>query len=150
MLDGESVALTGRWRYRRGGWRFGIDLPLVYQSGGVLDGPIDAYHDLFGFPEGSRPQLPKDELRYLYEREGERLLDVRGHGSGLGEVTVQAGRVVASSARTRLAWRAHLKVPTGDTGRLLGSGTAGLGASLHAETARSWRGRALHWVGGSR
>lgn len=148
VLDGETVALTGRWRYVQNGWRVGLDVPLTYQSGGVLDSLIDEYHQLFGFPEGSRPQLGQDELLYVYRRNGERLLDVRGHSAGIGEVTLHVARQWWQTSATDVSWRLHLKLPTGDTDRLLGSGTLGAGASLHGENARAWRERPLHWFGG--
>ena len=148
VLDGESVALTGRWRYVRNGWRFGLDMPLIYQSGGVLDGLIDGYHDLFGFPEGSRPSLGKDQLIYAYERDGVRLLDVRGHSAGIGEASVHLARQWRQTHTTDLSWRVHIKLPTGDSDRLLGSGTPGAGASVHAQTTRTWREREWRWFGG--
>ena len=55
LVDGESTALdltyenaiSPRWRYR-------FTVPIIHDSGGVLDSVIDAWHELFGFSRGAR------------------------------------------------------------------------------------------------
>ena len=40
----------------------GGDLRAIYLSGGVLDGLIDFYHGLFGFPDMGRPSFPRNDV----------------------------------------------------------------------------------------
>lgn len=148
-FDGEFVTATGRWQWLRGGWRFGIDVPAVYQSGGTLDRLIDDFHQLFGLPEGDRPVQPIDELQISYADEQGTRFDVRGDDWGLGETHLHVGRALRQSPTTFSAWRAHLKLPTGSTRRILGSGTVGAGVEWHALKRTQWRGRGLTWFGGA-
>ncbi|MFK8014498.1 MAG: DUF3187 family protein [Gammaproteobacteria bacterium] len=148
VLDGETVGVTGRWAWHTGGWRIGVDVPLLYQSGGVLDGFIDGFHELFNFPEGDRPDLAQDALVYAYRRNDGSALDVRGTSKGLGDVSLHAGRALVQGDGRQLAWRVHLKLPTGRSERLHGSGTVGVGGSVHGALNRVWWGGAGQWFGG--
>ncbi|MEO1573563.1 MAG: DUF3187 family protein [Pseudomonadota bacterium] len=149
IYDGEFVTTTGRWQWQRGAWRFGLDVPAVYQSGGMLDRLIDEFHQLFGLPEGDRPVQPIDALQLFYTDEQGTRFDVRGDDWGLGETHLHVGRSLRQTPKTVSAWRAHLKLPTGSTRRLLGSGTVGAGVEWHAMTRSEWRGRGLTWFGGA-
>lgn len=148
VFDGESITLTGRWQWQRRGWRLGIDLPVTYQSGGTLDSFIDGFHDLFGFPEGDRPQLPTDALRYTVELDGERRVDVRGNSTGIGETLIHVGRALRQTESSGSAWRAHLKLPTGAADRLLGNGSVGVGAQWHGFQDGIWRDHGWRLYGG--
>ena len=139
IFDGESVTLTGRWQWQHRGWRLGIDVPMTYQSGGALDSFIDGFHELFGFPEGDRPQLPIDALRYTISQSGEPRVDVRGNSKGLGETLVHVGRALRQTESGGSAFRAHLKLPTGASDRLLGNGSVGVGAQWHGFRDGAWR-----------
>lgn len=145
VLDGESVALTLRWRRAAGSWRLGVDVPFMHQSGGVLDGVIDTYHDLFGFPDGDRPRLPDDALLYRYVRDGETLVNVDAAGAGVGDVTVHAARSLREAPGHAFALRLHVKLPTGDSDRLFGSGAAAFGAQIDALRSVTWRDRDVDW-----
>ena len=148
VFDGEFVTLTGRWLWQRNGWRLGLDVPVSYQSGGTLDGLIDDFHQLLNLPEGDRPQLAQDEFLVRYTDSRGTRFDVRGDDWGFGETTLHVGRALGQSNGRYSAWRAHLKLPTGSTRRLLGSGTVGLGVEWHGLARSEWRGRALTWFGG--
>ncbi|MFK7889120.1 MAG: DUF3187 family protein [Gammaproteobacteria bacterium] len=149
ILDGESVTLTGRWQWQRDGWRFGVDVPLTYQSGGTLDRFIDGFHNVFGFPEGDRPELPIDALRYRVAIDGQSRFDVRGNSSGFGDVLLHVGGALRQRSERGSAWRAHLKLPTGATDRLLGSGSAALGVQWQGFRNGRWRQRRVGLYGGA-
>lgn len=149
VFDGETVTLTGRWQWQRGDWRLGVDVPAVYQSGGMLDRVIDEFHQLFGLPEGDRPVLPIDAVQILYEDQRGTRFDVRGDDWGLGETHLHVGRSLRQSDHRFSAVRAHVKLPTGSTRRLLGSGTLGAGVEWHTLARTTWRGRGLTWFGGA-
>ncbi|HEY8554686.1 MAG TPA: DUF3187 family protein, partial [Burkholderiales bacterium] len=79
----------------------------------------------FGLPEGNRPEHPTDRLRYLYERDGNRLLDLADSAGGIGDVRLH-GAWPLSAGGYAAALRASFKLPTGDPDRLHGSGAADL------------------------
>ncbi|MEM6640878.1 MAG: DUF3187 family protein [Pseudomonadota bacterium] len=148
-FDGEFVALTGRWLWQADGWRLGLDIPLVYQSGGLLDRLIDDFHQVFDLPEGDRPALPLDALRIRYEDANGVRFDMQNTGWALGEAHVHIGRSLTASSTRATAWRAHFKLPTGNVNRLLGSGTFGAGLEWNGLARSSLWGRAVTWFAGA-
>ena len=129
LLDGESVrtALDARYGISRD-FEVGVVVPFIYDSGGILDGFIDWFHDTFGFSGGGRDQAPKNRLLYQYEKNGVVLLHMNDSGSGLGDLRLNAGWQVygGSNEPSAIALRASLKLPTGDSNRLKGSGSTDL------------------------
>jgi len=104
-----------------------VHVPYREYSGGHLDSAVEAWHTAFGFPEGDRAGQPRNRFLIEYERSGTDLQMIEA-GSGLGDIAIDLGlRVFAGeSANTAVWWR--LKLPTGDSYELLGSGS--LGASV--------------------
>ncbi len=130
ILDGESTrfALTGRYGLGRG-FEVGLEIPYVIQSGGFLDSFIENYHSTFGFPNGGREQAPRNRLLYQYQRQGRVLLNVDQSDNGPGDVKILGGYQVYQDEQKpsrALAVRASLKLPSGDSGHLLGSGSTDL------------------------
>lgn len=140
-LDGETyrLALAGRYGIRNG-LELGFEIPYVFQSGGSLDGFIENYHGTFGFPQGGRDQAPKGRFLLNYQRNGANLLQIDQSHSGIGDLLLTAGfqlyRDDTESPRA-LALRASLKVPTGDSNELHGSGSTDLALWLTA--SQDWK-----------
>lgn len=122
--DSETWRLAYLWRKgdRTGEWI--VEVPLLGRSGGVLDSLIASWETgVMGYRNPSRLDFPKFQ--------SEVTLGGRKFGSavGLGDVTV--GRGVSVGGFDARAW---LKLPTGNSARLLGSG--GPDAALSVE--RCW------------
>lgn len=130
VIDGETHRLELDLRHAPGdGWEIGLTLPLLRHGGGFLDRPIEEWHDLFRLPNGNRDRLPSDRLLFsqrVSEGSGFRLDNA---GGGFGDLQLAASRRLGES----LALRGVLKLPTGDSERLTGSGAAALAASLHTD-----------------
>ncbi len=135
VIDGETAALTvGLLRGLKSGWAVGIEVPVVRQSGGFLDGVIDYWHDTFGLDAFSRSR-PEDELLYRYTRGGATLFSFSDEGASLGDVTLLLGVPLgASETGAATAWF-ELKLPTGDAARFSGSGAADIAARLQGHRA---------------
>lgn len=127
VLDGETTRLTLGGRYGlTQSLEVGIEIPYVYHGGGFLDGFIVNYHDLFGFPQGGRDQAPRNRLLYQYRRHGVDKLRIDTSGGGLGDIALTAGLQLYNDAAPyprAVALRAGIKLPTGDSGLLRGSGS---------------------------
>lgn len=123
-LDGETHRATLVYRQGLGrGYEWSMELPVVSQTGGFMDGLIINWHDFFGLPQGGREQTARDQLLYRYRRQGLDWLNVSTPASGIGDVRLAGG--YAPARRTHevsMAWRAQLKLPSGDSAGLLGSG----------------------------
>lgn len=126
VLDGETYRTS--LRYRRGmggGWEIGIDVPHVSHDGGFLDDFIIDWHDTFGFSQGGRDNAPTDRLAYIYVRDGATLVNIDKDHSGVGDVRFIASyqwRGVGERQDSPIALHASLKLPTGESDDLLGSG----------------------------
>ena len=141
LLDGETHRITLLLRYGLpGDLELGLDIPYVRHSGGIFDGLIDTWHETFGLAEGIRNSVERDQLRYRYGRDGriELLLDdaVSGLGDEVVSFAVPVYRQPPAAARM-LTIRTNLKLPTGDSDDLLGSGSTDLAVQLVGSDAAS-------------
>lgn len=138
VLDGETARL--RLVHRRGlgrGWDLRVDVPLLDEGGGFLDGWIQDWHRWFGLPNGGREQVADDQYRYEYQRAGVTELLHAEPGSGLGDVTLALGRQLGSAG----ALRAALKLPASESSLLGGGNTGGaLWLDLALPVPRGWEG----------
>jgi hypothetical protein len=130
LLDGESSRFTLHGRY--GVWsrlEVGVEVPYVIIGGGFLDSFIEGYHHTFGFPNGGRDQAPQNRLVYRYEKDGQMRLNMVQSGAGLGDVRLTGGwQFFKGEAEMpgEITLRASLKLPTGDSDTLRGSGSTDL------------------------
>jgi hypothetical protein len=126
-LDGETYRFVLAARYGVAkGFECGIDIPYVVHSGGFLDGFIESFHHFFGFPNGGRESAPRDRLLYRYTTDYADKVDLSDSTSGLGDIRLSGAMQLYredSEAPFAAALRASLKLPTGDSNRLLGSGS---------------------------
>jgi hypothetical protein len=127
LLDGESYRTTLTLRYGVApGLEAGLDLPLVGYSGGILDGLIEGWHNFFHLPQGGRPDAPRDRLLFSYQKDNQELLHRDSDSYGLGDLRLSGAWQLYRGGNTHqraLALRASLKLPTGSSSRLHGSGS---------------------------
>lgn len=122
VLDGETsrLRLLHRWGLR-GGWDLRVEIPLLDEGGGFLDGWIQDWHRWFGLPNGGREQVADDQYLYRYQRTALTEFERTAPGSGLGDVTVGFGRALGRDS----ALRGAVKLPTSDESLVGGHNTGG-------------------------
>lgn len=127
-FDGETCRLAFAARYgiaRR--VEVGVEIPYIIQGGGFLDGFIVDWHTTFGLPQGGRNTSPKDRLLYRYSKDGTQKLQMDRSGSGVGDITLTGGLRLYEERNTglhdSLALKGAVKLPTGDSSYLFGSGS---------------------------
>lgn len=135
LLDGESYRWTLATRYGlTDRLEVGIEIPWIVSSGGFLDSFIIDWHDMFGLPQGGRDTAPKNQLHYNYAQSGEQKLRLDSSSSGLGDIVLTGAmklyEVKTAALHDALALRATVKLPTGDSDKLHGSGALGGTVSL--------------------
>jgi hypothetical protein len=134
VVDAEMLEL--RLRYERAlGPRLALyaELPWRRTWEGVLDGFIDEFHDLTGLPGEARDQSPQDRLLIASLSGGETVYLFDQPGSGIGDIPLGLGyQLIAADAGALAAWLT-VKAPTGDAGKLTGSGAADVALSLAGE-----------------
>lgn len=155
-LDGETHRTT--LRIFRGVGRsaeIGIDLPHVSHSGGFLDAFIEDWHDAFGLPQNGRDVMAHNQLAFRYTRDGTDRVRITRATAGLGDARIGAALQLARAADgdNDLAVRMSLKLATGDSASLHGSGAADLAVWLSTACGQcdgrfSWYGGGgLLWLG---
>ncbi len=134
ILDGETMRVA--LRLRRGvapRFELGLEVPLLFHSGGFLDSTIDSYHARFDQPDGGRSAFAQDLFQVGYVGDGEVVFyDRAPNGPGLGDIVVSGRTMLVRGARSRpwVGSSVSLKVPTGSATRLRGSGGWDCGISL--------------------
>jgi hypothetical protein len=129
-LDGETHRLTLSWRQGlANGTEWGFELPYISHNGGFLDRPIETFHNTFNLPQGGRTAVARNQINYRYIRDGVDLINVTHSVNGTGDLRLNAAKQIEdheSSDGDVTALRMSLKLPTGDTSELLGSGSTDL------------------------
>ncbi|GFO64035.1 DUF3187 family protein [Geomonas paludis] len=148
LVDGEGERITLALRYGVGqGGEVGMDLPLVAYNGGIFDGFIEDWHEFFGLPQGQRPDAPKGQLRFAYARDGQQRLEMDRDGLGIGDVRFNGAWQLYRDGGVNpvaVALRGSLKLPTGSSSRLTGSGSTDLALWLTGSSDYALPGRWGH------
>ncbi len=127
-LDGETWRTTFAARYGIAPrWEVGVEIPYVWQGGGFLDNFIIDWHKAFSLPQGGRDTAPRNRLLYSYRKDGTDRLLMNRAGSGIGDISLTGGFSLyderGEEDHDRLALKAAVKLPVGDSSLLLGSGS---------------------------
>lgn len=139
LFDGEINRTT--FAYSRGlghRWEWGVQIPYVAHDPGVLDDFIVDWHDAFGLPQGGRDSASNNQLTYRYQRNGVTDLLMTNRSSGIGDIRFTVGQQWKADNNSRLALRAALSLPTGDSDKLLGSGGTEIALWATADQNRLW------------
>jgi len=141
-LDGETQDFRLRWEQALGP-RFAVlgELPWRRLSGGSLDHVIEQWHGIFGLGNGSRKNLPRNDLLIEYRQYDAILLKVDHDGSGIADIPLAVGYQIAASDQHALAAWLTVKAPVGDAQSLTGSGATDVALSLSGQTqcAERWQ-----------
>jgi len=129
----------------------GLGVPFVAHSGGFLDSFVRGWHDLFGLTNSRREEFEDDVLEYSY-RDGATLFHMSERSKGIGDVRLTLDRRLGEpEAPRRMSLRAGLKLPTGSSGELHGSGSTDASLQLLAEdeaTLSAWNTTLAWMIGG--
>ncbi len=136
LLDGESYRFSLALRYgisdRIEG---GIDIPYVGQGGGFLDSFIIGWHNFFGLPQGGRTEAPRNRILYRYAKDGQNRLLINDSDFDIGDIRLSGGMQIYNDGQKNprnVALRASLKLPTGASRELHGSGSTDFALWLSA------------------
>lgn len=127
----------------------GIDVPYVKHSTGVLDDMIAGWHDIFGMSNSKRDGVD-NELNYFYSNNGSVEQQLLASTSGIGDVQLSAAVpfVEGGAGGSRfVTMRFGVKLPTGDSGDLQGSGATDASLGLYVQDSGRLFGRDLGYLG---
>lgn len=134
-LDGESVRIAARVKYGiTDSLEGSLSIPLVIYGGGFTDQFIISWHNAFGMPQNGRDINPKFRTGYNYSKDNKKKLVMDNSGVFLGDIAFGLAYSLydkfSETGSSKLAVRGDLKLPTGDSSRLAGSGSVDTALSL--------------------
>ena len=133
VIDGETERFEVDVRRGIGErWEAAVAVPLVRHSSGYLDGVIIDWHDWFGMPQNGRDIAPRDRLAFVYRGQGGPV-DLVDDASGPGDLRLSLGRSVDLGDGSATMVRLQVKLPTGESDELLGSGGTDLALAIDHE-----------------
>lgn len=134
LFDGETtrISLATEWRVAER-ISIGVEVPYFTHSRGALDGVVEQWHDWFGFPNNLRDLVPRDQIDFRYSDNGVLLLDNQRSQRGVGDIRLTGSWIWQDTATSTKALRVALKLPTGDSDQLTGSGAADIALGLVAD-----------------
>ncbi len=99
------------------------EIPALAFNGGQMDGAIQDYHDLFGFPNGERDNVQDGQFGYSFSQGGQTIFDFSSTGLNLSDINIDLKWKVWDDheGRPAAALRAGVKLPTGNYGKGTGS-----------------------------
>jgi len=125
-IDGETSRFTTLLRYGLfENLEVGIDIPLIHHGGGFSDKLISNFHNLLNFSPLGRDLAAPNQLNYLYTAGGTNRVNINQSSSGLGDILLSGAYQLWRDPDSRsMALRAGVKLPTGSSSKLHGSGGA--------------------------
>ncbi len=155
LLDGELYrwSLVGRYGLTEN-MELGLEIPFVLQGGGFLDGFIIDWHRWWGLPQGGRDTAPKNRLCYNYTKDGIQRLYMRRSSGGIGDISLLAAYSLYTNHddndQDSIAIRGQLKLPSGDSSYMLGSGGTDISMFLTGSMQRmtEWGNLGVYASGG--
>lgn len=122
FFDGESLITSLRIRSGFADrFEWGAELPYVAHTGGVFDGVVDEFHELFGLPDGERSLAPRGRLDYLIRSDGVIYADFTDSAQSYGDLRGFVGMQVLDKPGHSFSVRSQIKFPTGRVEDLSGS-----------------------------
>lgn len=140
LVDGEVARVS--WAFTYGvskSLEVRLEVPFTLRTGGLLDKPIEGFHDTFGYVQAGRDSFPRNRFRVVfYPPDGSDVrLDESDTGLDPGDLTLAARWAVfkGSPWLPAVGLSQTLKIPTGQNE---GGGVDGaIGVSL---SKRIWKG----------
>jgi hypothetical protein len=132
-LDLEMTELRMKYRKEVGAiGEVSVEVPVMSFDSGFMDGPLESYHNAFGFSDYGRSTRPKNEFLYEVKRNGS-IVARAGDGSvGLGDIRLSIKKEILKGDPV-LSLKADLELPTGSASKGFGSGSIDGGVGLLAE-----------------
>lgn len=149
VLDAERTELVFSHSFQLGSCYYStVKLPFVAYGGGVLDGFIENWHEVFSLPDGDRDESPRYQVNIAYNDPEGNSFKLEKSEYGIGDINLELVRPLRCQ-RSRLehllpAVRLGLKLPTGDDEKLMGSGATDLYLDIRSSLLmlNSWAFRA--------
>ncbi|VAW50250.1 hypothetical protein MNBD_GAMMA06-1461 [hydrothermal vent metagenome] len=121
-------------------WNLKIDVPVIYQSGGVFDSSIDNWHKLWGLPKGLRPHVENNQYEAQYTYQSQTLVNLNEASSTVGDIQLAVARSLIENKHTTMSLWTSLKLPTGSEDKLTSNGATDFSTwlALNQQLSDNW------------
>lgn len=127
FIDGETQQLNLTYQYGiNAHWATRLRLSLIGHSSGELDDFIDSYHQVFGFPEGQRPNYANNNLLFQYQLNSSDQIYYNQAHQSVGDFSAELSYQLEKSIHSASSLWFGIKLPTGDSSTLSSSGATDL------------------------
>jgi len=125
-------------------FQLGIDVPVVWRGGGVLDSFIDSWHRAFGLPRGGRELVADNQYEISGSNADGSTFDLESSGTRLGNIELSARYLLSEGSKTLPAWSLQMvgSLPTASSG----FGHQGLDLSTGILGSKRW-GNSVAYLG---
>ena len=107
----------------------GLDIPVLYMSGGFMDGFLESYHDTFGFNDYGRSTRPDNDFLYEVRKDGNLIVQGKS-GLGLGDIRLSIKKPLITSNGLNLSIKGDVELPVGNAEKGFGNGSLDAGLSI--------------------
>jgi hypothetical protein len=101
----------------------GINQPAARMWDGFLDGPLEDYHNAFGFPNYDKDTRPEDEFAYFIRKDGRDWFRSEPGGWHLMDATLGAEWRLLNGVSRDISLIYQVQLPTGENESGFGSGS---------------------------
>ena len=121
-------------------WSLKLDVPLIYQSGGIFDSAIDSWHEFWGLPRADRPYVENNQYEIQYTYQSQTPVNLNETSTTLGDIQIAIARSLIENSSTTMSLWASVKLPTGNKDKLTSNGATDLSAwlALNQQLSENW------------
>lgn len=135
FIDNETLRMAARVKYGlTEHLQVGIEVPVLWRGGGIMDSMIDRFHKTFGLSRARRDEFPNNRFRVEFDhKDGSKfVMDEDDAGIGLQDIVVsaQATMTCGNNYWPAMALGFSASLPTGKDEKLFGSGGSDLNVAL--------------------
>lgn len=133
FIDNETLRTALRLKYGlTERLQIGIEVPVLWRGGGIMDGTIDWFHKTFGLDRARRDEFPKNRFHVEFHPKDGSTFVLNDAGVGLQDMVVssQATLTCGGILWPAVALGLSASLPTGQEEKLFGSGGVDLNLSL--------------------
>lgn len=133
FIDNETLRIAGKLKYGLTDWlQVGIEVPVLWRGGGVMDSFIEGFHRTFGLDNTRRDEFPHNRFRVEFDSPEGSIFVEDDAGIGLQDVVLSSQATMTCGGTYNPASAIHFSVslPTGRDKELYGTGGVDVSIAL--------------------
>lgn len=107
----------------------GVDVPVMRQTAGFMDGFLDWYHSTFNFHDYGRSTRPKNSFLYEVRRDGALVIQGEKDETAFGDARLSLKKMILKNDPA-VSSMVNVELPTGDARAGYGSGSVDWGLAV--------------------